>query len=127
MNGKGREADPFKDKLNSCRYRSRGKSESLSACSNTFGKYKSRYPCLKSKKSSSTDCACIGCHNSYGIRQVTEVENSKKIPHAKREDKKYMKERTTKYLKMQREELLHNTWTLWGDSVALLRSAVSSK
>ena len=38
-----------------------------------------------------------------------------------------MKERTTKYLKMQGEELLHNTWTLWGDSVALLRSAVSSK
>ena len=118
MNGKGREADPFKDKLNSCRYRSRGKSESLSACSSTFGKYKSRYPCLKSKKSSSTDCACIGCHNSYGIRQVTEVENSKKIPHAKREDKKYMKERTTKYLKMQGEELPHSTWTL-GETVLL--------
>ena len=47
VNGKGRKADPFKDKLNSCRYRSWGKSESLTACSNTFEKYKSRCPCLK--------------------------------------------------------------------------------
>ena len=50
VNGKWRETDPFKDKLNSCRCRSRGKSESLSACSNTFGKYKSRCPCLKVKE-----------------------------------------------------------------------------
>ena len=118
VNGKWRETDPFKDKLNSCRCRSRGKSESLSACSNTFGKYKSRCPCLKSKRACSTDCACIGCHNSYGIRQLTEVENSKKISRAKREDKKYIRERTTKYLKMQGEELLHSTWTL-GETVLL--------
>ena len=117
VNGKRREADAFKDKLNSYRCR-RGKSESLSACSNTFGKYKSRCTCLKSKRACSTDCACIGCHNSYGISQMTEVENSKKIPRAKREDKKYMKERTTKYLKMQGEELPHSTWTL-GETVLL--------
>ena len=46
------------------------------------------------------------------IRQVNEVENSKKIPHAKREDKKYVNKRTTKYLKMQEEELPHSMWTL---------------
>ena len=38
MNEKGREADPFTDKLSLQRYRSRSKSESLSACSNKFGK-----------------------------------------------------------------------------------------
>ena len=118
VNGKEREADPFKDKVDSCCCRSRGKSESLSTCSNTFGKYKFRCSCLKSKRAISTDCPCIGCQNSYGIRQVTDVENSKKISRAKREDKKYMKERTTMYLKMQGEELRHSTWTL-GETVLL--------
>ena len=50
LNGKGREAHPFKSKLNSCLCRSRDKSESLSECSNTFGNDKSRCPCLKSKR-----------------------------------------------------------------------------
>ena len=49
---------------------------------------------------------------------MSEVENSKKIPQAKREDKKYVKKRTTKYLKMQGEELPHSTWTL-GETVLL--------
>ena len=118
MNGKGRKADPFKDKLNYCRCHGRGKSESLSACSNTSGKHKSRCPCLKSKRACSTDCVCIGCQNSYGIRQVAKFENSKTIPRAKRENQKYMKERTANYLKRQGEELPHSTWTL-GETVLL--------
>ena len=112
VNGKGREANPSRDKLNSCRWRFRDKSESLVTCSNTFGKYKSRCPCLKSTRACSTDCACVSCQSSYGIRQVTEVDNSKKIPREKKEDKKYMMERTTKYLKMQGEKLPHSTLTL---------------
>ena len=55
VNRKGREVHPFKNKLNSCRCRSRGKSESLSECSNTFGC--PRCPCLK--RVCSTDCVCM--------------------------------------------------------------------
>ena len=51
-------------------------------------------PYLKSKSACSIDCVCIGCESSYGIRQESEGVNSKKVPRAKMEDKKYVKERT---------------------------------
>ena len=49
---------------------------------------------------------------------MTEVENSKKIPHAKREDKKNVIKRATKYLKIQGEELPYSMWTL-GETLLL--------
>ena len=73
VNGKGKEADPFKGSLNSCRCRSRDKSEALSTCSSTFGKYKSRCPCLKSKRACSTDCVCM---DTSGGRSPEQQENS---------------------------------------------------
>ena len=49
------------------------------------------FPAKKSKRTCSIDYVCIGCQSSYRIRQVCEVDNSKKVPHPKREDKNYVK------------------------------------
>ena len=49
------------------------------------------FPAKKSKRTCSIDYVCIGCQSSYRIRQVCEVDDSKKVPRAKREDKNYVK------------------------------------
>ena len=117
VNGKVREVNPFKDKLNSCRRCSRGKSESLSACSNTFGKYKSRYPCLKIKELVQQTAFVL----VVKILRDTSSENSKnskKVPRGNREDKNCVRGSITKYLTMQGEEFPQNAWTL--EEVVLL-------
>ena len=56
---------------------------------------------------------------------MSKVDDSKNIPRAKKEDKKYETERTKKYMNMKGKPLPLSTWTL-GEK-ALLYCTVSTK
>ena len=119
VNGKSREAHPFKNKLNSWHCRSRGKSESLSQCSNAFGNNNSRCPSLKSKRACSTDCVCID----------TSVERSWKQqekPTRGKGGQKVCEQKNCKLFENARTTASAQYVDTWREVIALLHSAGSS-